>query len=490
MKKSMNYLSFDKRALALMRMSIAFVLMLDLGIRLSDLEAFYSDTGVLPLPALFEHAWNAYFFSFHAMSGLWQFQLFLFLLAFFFAILLFIGYRTRLFTFLSWLMLLSLHNRNVLILQGGDDLLRMVLFWAIFIPWGERYSCDRLLENKTMVNNKLLTVATIAYLLQVSYLYTGSALLKGPEWNHDFTALYYAYSIDQIAFPITKHLYYHPDLLKNLTCIAYYFELLVPVLFFIPVKHAWFRTAGVFAITGFHLLNGMTLFIGLFPLIGIATAIGILPPAFMDWVDLRMRKIKRAVAFSFLGVAAVMKRIVKWKPPREKAHPVFEKLKTAMLIFLIVFVFDWNFSNLEFVNSKLSDRLRFIGYGLRLDQHWGMFAPNVFKNDGWFILEGTTAKGEHFDLLHADRPLSFSKPADIVGMFKNDRWRKYSENFIFTYNNFMRGYFCNYTKRVWNEKHPDRRITSLRVIYMGELTLPGYRYSRPQRDVLWECVDQ
>src|SRR4051812_47797993 len=122
----MKYLAFDLRALSLMRIFIAATVMFDLAIRLSDLEMFYSNTGVAPLGMLFEHDWNDYYISFHAMSGLWQFELILFLLSFFFAIMLFIGYRTRLFTFLSWLMLLSLHNRNSYILQGGDDLLRMV----------------------------------------------------------------------------------------------------------------------------------------------------------------------------------------------------------------------------------------------------------------------------------------------------------------------------------------------------------------------------
>ncbi len=485
----MNYLSFDKRALALMRMCIAFVLMLDLGIRATDLEAFYSNTGVLPLPVMAEHAWNPYYISIHSISGLWQVQLFLFLVAFFFAMLLFIGYRTQLFTFLSWFMLLSLHNRNILILQGGDDLLRMVLFWAMFIPWGERYSCDRLLGNKTIVNTKLFTVATIAYLLQVCYIYTGSALLKGAEWNTDFTALYYTYSLDQIAFPVTKYWSANPGFLKSLTCAAYYFELLVPLLFFIPIKHACFRTAGVLLIIGFHCLNGLTLFIGLFPLIGIATATGILPAAFMNWFENRLRKLKRTIIASFHGFALLAHRIIRWKPKSEIEYPLLDKIKTALLIFLIVFVFDWNFSNLNFVNSKLSDRFRFIGYSLRLDQNWGMFAPNVFKNDGWFILEGQTANGETFDLLHPDQPLTFSKPASIVGMFKNDRWRKYSENYIFADNLFMRGYFCNFSKRKWNEKHPDRYITTLRVIFMEEFSLPDYKYSSPVKNMLWECLE-
>jgi len=138
----------------------------------------------------------------------------------------------------------------------------------------------------------------------------------------------------------------------------------------------------------------------------------------------------------------------------------------------------------------LSERLRFIGYGLRLDQNWGMFAPGVFKDDGWFVLEGTTEKNEHFNLLSPDQPLDFGKPDDVRAMFKNDRWRKYSENYILAYNDFLRGYYCNYYKRIWNEQHRTRRIKSLKVIYMEELTLPDYRYSPPQMVVLWECVDE
>jgi hypothetical protein len=57
---------------------------------------------------------------------------------------------------------------------------------------------------------------------------------------------------------------------------------------------------------------------------------------------------------------------------------------------LTMFVFDRNFINMSVVKSKLSDRLRFIDYGLRLDQNWGMFAPGVFKDDRWCVQEGVT----------------------------------------------------------------------------------------------------
>lgn len=487
----MKYFFFDKRALALMRIAVSAVVLLDLGIRLSDLEAFYSNTGATPLPMIFRYCWNPYFISVHTTSGLWQVQLLIFLFHFFCAAMLFIGYRTRLFSFLCWFLLLSLHNRNGLILQGGDDLLRMVLFWGMFLPWGEKYSVDRLLGRETPeLPVQFVSIAAVAYLLQICYIYTGSALLKGPEWNSEFSAMYYAYSLNQIAYPTTKLFYHHPEWMKALTCVAWYFELLVPVLFFIPVKHGAFRTIGVFAIIGFHLFNSVTLFIGLFPLIGISTALGILPWTFMNRFDRWTVRMKQRIAASFLGIAMLAGKIIRWRKPRETFLPMLLYVKNAALIFLVFFVFDWNFSNLSFINSKLSDDLRFIGFGLRLDQNWGMFAPGVFKDDGWFVLEGVKNDSTKINLLFPDQPLSYAKPASVVKMFPNDRWRKYSENYLMADNAYMRGYFCNYMKRVWNEHHPDQYIHTLRVIYMGELTLPDYHYSPPEKIVLWECVDE
>ena len=474
-----------------MRIGIAAVIMLDLLIRVSDLEAFYSDTGVVPLEMLFHHGWNEYFISIHTMSGLWQVQLVLFIISFFCAFLLFIGYRTQLFTFLCWFMLLSLHNRNGFILQGGDDLLRMVLFWFMFIPWGTRYSYDSI---ASFSNQKIVTISTsvalFAYVLQISYLYTGSALLKGPEWSSDFTALYYTYSLDQIAYPITKYLYYHPALLKELTRIAFYFELLIPVLFFLPFAHSFFRLVAVVLIILFHAFNEMSLLIGLFPFIGITTAIGMLPSFIMDKVDALMQTSKAACIKLLLKLGGYLQKIIAWKPSFVLSYRL-KQAQMAVLIFLTIFVFDWNFSNLSFIHSKLSDHLRFIGYSLRLDQSWGMFAPGVFKDDGWYVLKAMPSDKTKpaFDLIHPDKKLTFKKPASVVAMFKNDRWRKYSENYIFSENEFLRGYFCNYTKRIWNEKHEDRSIQSLEVIYVKEFTLPDYHYSIPEEQLLWHCED-
>ena len=113
--------TLDLRALAFMRIWIAGIILTDLTIRATDLEAHYSNMGVLPLHVLFQYAWNPYFFSLHALSGLWQVQALLFGLAAIFAFFLLLGYHTRLATIVSWLLMVSLQNRNTLISQGGDD---------------------------------------------------------------------------------------------------------------------------------------------------------------------------------------------------------------------------------------------------------------------------------------------------------------------------------------------------------------------------------
>ncbi len=48
--------------------------------------------------------------------------------------LLAVGYRTRLMTVLNYVLITSLQARNIIILHGGDVLMKMICFWAMFLP--------------------------------------------------------------------------------------------------------------------------------------------------------------------------------------------------------------------------------------------------------------------------------------------------------------------------------------------------------------------
>jgi hypothetical protein len=274
--------------LALLRMGTAAVVLLDLSIRSTDLEAHYANMGVLPIAALFDHVWTPYQFSLHAASGLWQVQALLFGLAAGLAVALLLGYHTRLATVGSWLLLLSVQNRNPLIGQGGDDLLRMLLFWAIFLPWGRVWSWD---ARSRPVPERLdyASAATVAYVVQLSLLYWCTALLKyGPEWTHDGTALYYALSLDQLLLPGGRLLYQHPDLMRALTLGTWYTELLLPFALFIPFGVRWWRLLVIGVLFGFHLGISLTLYVGLFFIINMVSVLGLLPPVALDWLAPRL----------------------------------------------------------------------------------------------------------------------------------------------------------------------------------------------------------
>ena len=486
----------DLRALAFMRIWVAGIILIDLAIRASDLEAHYSNMGVLPLHVMFQYAWDPFYFSFHTLSGLWQVQALLFILAAVIAFCLLLGYQTRLATILSWILMVSLQNRNTLISQGGDDLLRMLLFWAIFLPWGRYYSVDAIRKKeKAPRPAPYVSVATAAYILQVCFVYIFTALIKtSPEWRADGTALYYALSLDQVLLPLGNLIYPYPLLLKYLTHLTFYTELLLPLLLLIPVYTTFFRLVFIGILASFHVGISLTLFVGLFYLINFASLAGLLPPKAMDWIDKRVLLLYSRIYLRLKKLhlhlhnpAPVTVQVTFNRPPwlTNKRRWL---AREAIVLGFLVYVFWWNLDVTVFKGRAMLPETRWVGTLLRIDQYWGMFAPAVFKDDGWYVLEGTTTQNRIVDLNQKGREATYAKPPSVVALFKNDRWRKYSENYLFVHNSFMRPYYCNYLLRRWNEDHPQEPVTTLNIVYMKEVTLPDYQVSPPKREVLCTCA--
>ncbi len=274
----------DLRSLALLRIAVGLLLLIDLVQRSSDLAAHYTDFGVLPRAAAMETAYSRWLLSIHFINGTWEIQAVLFFLAGVFAIALLLGYRTRIATIGSWFLFLSLNIRNPIVLQGGDIEFRVILFWAMFLPWGMRYSIDKVLHPEwDALPTSIISWATFAYLFQIIFVYWFGAILKtGAEWRTEWTAIYYALSIDQFATPVSHFLLQFPHLLKVLTFGVFWFEALGPFLLLSPFCTGFLRTAAVLGFFLMHLSFGLGLSIGLFAFIGALCPIGLLPTWFWD----------------------------------------------------------------------------------------------------------------------------------------------------------------------------------------------------------------
>ncbi|WP_375417559.1 hypothetical protein [uncultured Hymenobacter sp.] len=489
----------DLRALALLRVATAAVLLADVLIRSTDVEAHYANLGVLPIGALMDHAWTPFQFSLHTASGLWQAQALLLGLAAALAVALGLGYHPRLATLGSWLLLVSVQNRNPLIGQGGDDLLRMLLFWGIFLPWGRVWSWPAR-RAPAPPTYQYFSAATVAYVVQLALLYWCTALLKtGPEWTQDGTALYYAFSLDQVLLPGGRLLYPYPTLLRFLTFAAYYTELLLPFVLFLPVGVAFWRLLAIGVLFGFHLGISLTLYVGLFFAINLASVLGLLPPVALDWLSQKFAPYGARLRGGRLRLARPAWAALPWRLRLERttegglpagSRRRLRGLREGFVAGVLAYVCWWNLDDVAVLRPAgqlMPAPTRWFGYLFRTDQHWGMFAPAVFKDDGWYVLEGATADGRLLDLNRGGAPVRYAKPASVIALFANDRWRKYSENYLFVQNAWMRPYYCNYLLRIWHENPTHPPLRHLTVVYMKEVSLPDYRVSLPERQVLCDC---
>ncbi len=293
-------LSIDLRSLALLRISLALLILLDLFLRTFDMEAFYTDSGILPRSKWIEISKSMHF-SLHVASGDLFWQILLFSLAAIFALGLLVGYRSKLMAFLSFILLASLINRNQLITQAGDSLLIVMTFWALFLPIGARYSVDAALDPRYQKDpndhphspdqpQPYFSMATIAVIFQVLYLYFFTALLKtGAAWRVRFDAAFYAVSLEHFATPIGAWIRQFPALLKLGTFYVLFVEFIAPIIVLLPKPWPVARIVGLLMLASLHLAFLLMLHIGLFPLIDFMSLTVLIPSVVWVWLAARRK---------------------------------------------------------------------------------------------------------------------------------------------------------------------------------------------------------
>jgi hypothetical protein len=369
--------------------------------------------------------------------------------------------------------MVSLQNRNPFIQQSGDDLLRLILFWGIFLPWGNFYSVDSKKADQSIKN--YFSFASFGYLILIISVYLFSAIQKSsPEWRTEGTALYYALSLDQLKVGFGEWLYQFPGLMKVLTFLVfYYFELLVPVLLLIPFTNKKFRALCVFSILILHLGIACTIYVGMFFAIGIASALGLLPAKVMDKFDKLIKK----------------NNITTEEFYNDKLQSGAKFAVNSFLVLLIGFCLFFNLGYIPNFRYVLDDNAQYITNALKLEQYWGMFSPHVYKTDGWYIYRGIKENDSIWDIYNNKPGLDYTKPKDIDKMYPSDRWRKFAENYQKNDYNFMRPYYCKYLIREWNKKHPENKIAGLNVIFLLEESLPDYKTAPIKEQNTCLCYD-
>nr|MBA3972566.1 HTTM domain-containing protein [Bacteroidota bacterium] len=144
------YKKTDATALCVFRIAFGFFLFLN-GISLvQDFHEWYGigDASLVPL-----HDSLTYYSDFRINVFKWleptEFSAWMVLLTYILtSVCVMIGFNTRITTIVCFILMVSLQNRNYVILNSGDTLMRCMLFLMMFAPTHVKYSLDAYFKEK------------------------------------------------------------------------------------------------------------------------------------------------------------------------------------------------------------------------------------------------------------------------------------------------------------------------------------------------------
>lgn len=413
-KRLIELFTIDLRALALFRIALAAIILYDLADRSHDLKALYSNEGVLPTTSplvAFETTWRP---SLHFLSGSPVFQIALFVLAALAAIGLLIGYKTRWACILSWIFLSSLQNRNWYVLQAGDIWLRLLLFWAMFLPLGERFSIDGLWKKKTDAAMAVVSFGSAGLLLQIATVYVFSGLFKwqDPSW-HDGTAVAHALAMRGYVTPFGTWLAGFPRVISFLTSFTLWFEILGPFFLFTP-----FRTIIAALFLLFQAGLGLSLHLALFPWIGAIATIPFCSPR-------RQFRLPGLIRFE-----------------RSPAQ--------IFALLAVIFMLSWNIFSLKREDPP-RNAFWAVGQLSGLAQGWPMFS-SFTDEDIWYVFPAHLQDGRVIDALSESPLLLWQAPQSLSGVYPSTRWYKYV-NYLESRPE-LRPELARYLCHRWRLRHP------------------------------------
>ena len=467
MKSKLNQVfDLDPRSLALFRVCVAALLLVDLAIRLQDFSTMYTEEGILPLSLAgqYHEEWR---WSLHFLSASTWFQGMLFALAGTCALALLAGWHARVAVILSWVLLVSLHARMPLVLNAGDSYLRLLLFWSMFLPLGKAWSLDALRRPQSPAGaaESPLSVAGAAILLQVCIVYWYSGLAKLNEVWLGGNAMDHLLRYSMLVKPPGEYLVDCHSLLEWLTRGTVLLEISGPFALLAPWKRV--RAVAIVLFAGFHLGIELTLHVGLFAFVSLTGLILFLPASFWscrfcDGVGDRLEPLRSLIArwvkpLSGNSAEGRLQRLT-----GGRLVPWGRRIgNTLCLLFLAYVVASWDYSTLRY--RQMPGWLKAIGNAVMLPQAWGMYHTAI-PRDYWYIYRGLLRDGRAIDILEEGVLTSFEPAPGRADAFPNHRWRRLHVKLVDPESGPYRQPLAEHLFRRWNEgREPGERIEVLEM---------------------------
>jgi len=299
----------DLRPLGFMRIAFGAVLfwsVIDLAPVLID---FFSDSGVAPRSALFGTIARADRFSVYDIAGPYWVLIALFVLTLISILVFMVGWHSRIASVTTFLLVCGLHERNLLAFDGSDMIIRILLFWLMFMPTGARYSVDAVLRSAR--GEPLVTHGTALPIrlgqINIAWVYLNTSIYKWPgvEW-HNGSALRIALGLDHLFTRTLGHLLYNQGWFLSLgTTFTVIAETTMLPLVFLPLGKpatgplsrwpSWlfqptWKALAIANVTAMHLGIAFLMSVGNFSYLMISSYFLLFEP---EWIEVVVRGLKR-----------------------------------------------------------------------------------------------------------------------------------------------------------------------------------------------------
>lgn len=334
----------------------------------------FAPQGIVPWDAIKEHSQSPW--SIHGwLTHNWQLHT-LFGTQFILALSFCGGFATRWCAIISWILLVSLYNRNPIGAYGADNYLRFCMLWAMFLPLDSYWALG--LKPKSAFSPRIVSIATTGYILHLVIIYMSAGISKnGPGWMNG-TAIATVLSWNDMATPFGSWLGTFGAVTKILTYGTLLTEVCAPICLFIPTRFGWFRLVAILAFMGLHAGIGATMHLSIFPWIGITVWLALIPSGIWDrWAECEVRK--------------------------EVGRSELSSLSTTLCGVFLSLIVAGNVAN-------FTPHLRWPNwfYQLRLAtglvEHWYFFAPDPPSASYWVVAHGRDTEQNVIDLLRHHEP--------------------------------------------------------------------------------------
>lgn len=461
--------TIDPRSLAVFRVIAGVLIVADIVLRSERFWYFYTEEGVVPL-WLAQAGTPDLSVSVFYLTTDPRMTAVLFVVYGLVGLQLLIGYKTRFATVLAFLMVISLDHRNVYILSYADTLFRLLLFWAIFLPLGERWSVDAALADRP-ARHEFVGLAGLMILLQMIFMYHVNGLHKtvSPLWRSGY-ATPLILGMDEITFLLGETMRTVPSLLRVGGLVWFALLLASPLLILLRGR---FRTGYVALLFGGHVSFMLTVRIGAFAYVAIMGLVLFLQASFWNDLDALARRLDLPTSIppgwrtNLIGAAGRFPRIGLPRGFRETVNP---GVYSVVLVVVVAGMVLLSVSMVLSITGTIEDDpeplepVETVAKAFGVDQPtWTVFAPNPRTTDRYYVFIAHTMDGDRLDVYN-HRDATFDRPYKAL----QQQYQTYRERFYM--NSVRRGHARGEVTRVHAdyvcEQYREHHGVELRYIYM------------------------